>query len=414
MVLRPRRSLSETLLKEGAIGEALERELGHLRTGPFDEDAFPSRLHDERLASLLGIALGVCFMTCFATGLVSHFAQDPWEIGILSMPAAPAWLYRVTQGLHVATGIAAIPLLLVKLWVVYPKFFTWPPVRDPAHALARLSLVPLVAGSIFQLFSGLLNTARWYPWEFAFTATHYWTSWIVMGALLVHIGAQLSIVRRNVGRTGKARSAAVSPEPPGDGLSRRGLLTATAAAVGAVTLTTVGQTVRPLKSLAVLAPRLPDSGPQGVPVNKSAVGARVTDLIRDPAYRLTVGGRVQRELSFTLEELRALPQHEADLAITCVEGWSSGARWSGVRVRDLLDRAGASPDAEVLVTSMQPRGAYRQSELNVPHARHADTLLALRLNGEELHPDHGFPCRLIAPNRPGVQQTKWVTSLEVL
>jgi DMSO/TMAO reductase YedYZ molybdopterin-dependent catalytic subunit len=42
------------------------------------------------------------------------------------------------------------------------------------------------------------------------------------------------------------------------------------------------------------------------------------------------------------------------------------------------------------------------------------TLLALRVNGEVLHPDHGFPCRIIAPSRPGVLQTKWVTRLEVL
>ena len=378
---------------------------------PFDADAFPSRLHDERVASILGIALGVAFTTCFLTGLYSHFAQVPLAVGFLSMPATPAWLYRVTQGLHVASGIAAIPLLLVKLWVVYPKLFQWPPVKDVTHALTRLSLVPLVAGSIFLLVTGLLNTARWYPWEFAFTATHYWTAWIVFGSLLVHVGAQLVVLQRNVGPAGRARAAA-EPEPVGDGLSRRGLLTATAAAVGAVTLATVGQTVRPLKGLAVLAPRLPDSGPQGLPVNKSAVGARVTGLIGDPGYRLLVTGRVRRELSLTLADLRALPQHDAELAIACVEGWSASATWSGVRVRDLLELAGAPEDAEVVVTSLQPRGAYRTSELNVPHARHENTLLALRVHGEELHPDHGFPCRLIAPNRPGVQQTKWVTRLE--
>ncbi len=123
---------------------------------------------------------------------------------------------------------------------------------------------------------------------------------------------------------------------------------------------------------------------------------------------------MEQELTFTLDELRGLPQHDADLAITCVEGWSAGARWSGVRVRDLLARPGPPPIPRSLVTSMQPRGAYRQSELNVAHAQHADTLLALRIGDEDLHPDHGFPCRLIAPNRPGVQQTKWVTSLEVL
>ncbi|MTD42965.1 molybdopterin-dependent oxidoreductase [Conexibacter sp. W3-3-2] len=414
MVRRPRPSLSEKLLAGRSVGDAIDEELGHLRAGPFDEDAFPSRLHDERVAALLGIALGVAFATCFLTGLYSHFAQTPLSIGFLSMPASPAWLYRVTQGLHVASGTAAIPLLLVKLWVVYPQLFAWPPVRDLPHALTRLSLAPLIAGSIFLLFTGLLNTARWYPWEFGFRETHYWVAWVTVGSLLVHVGAQLVVLRRTVGPTARRRLAVEAPEPPGDGLSRRGLLTATAAAVGAVTLATVGQTVRPLKDLSVLAPRLPDVGPQGLPVNRSAAGAGVLDLIRDPEYRLTVTGAVERELSLTLAELQALPQHDADLAITCVEGWSAGATWSGVRVRELLELAGASPDAEVRVRSLQRRGSFRSSELNVPHAQHPDTLLALRIDGEELHPDHGFPCRLISPNRPGVQQTKWVTRLEVL
>ncbi len=414
MVRRPRPSLSEKVLAGRSIGDAIDEELGHFQAGPFDDDAFPSRLHDERVASILGIALGVTFITCFLTGLISHFAQVPLAIGFLSMPASPGWLYRVTQGVHVTSGIAAIPLLLVKLWVVYPKFFGWPPIKDVPHALTRLSLAPLVAGSIFMLFSGLLNTARWYPWDFAFTQTHYWAAWVTIGSLLIHIGAQIAIVRQNVGREAKARMAVEDPEPPGDGLSRRGLLAATAAAVGAVTVATIGQTFRPLKELSVLAPRLPDVGPQGLPVNRSAVGARVTELIGDPAYRLTVTGRVQRELSLTIDDLRALPQHEADLAITCVEGWSAGAVWGGVRVRDLLEMAGASKESEVLVSSLQPRGSFRESELNVPHAQHPDTLLALRIGGEELHPDHGFPCRLISPNRPGVHQTKWVTNLEVL
>lgn len=412
MVRRARPAVGERLARGRSIGEVLDEELGHLRAGPFEEDAFPSRLHDERVASLLGIALGIVFATTFLTGLYSHFAQDPLDVGFLSMPAEPAWLYRVTQGLHVAAGIAAIPLVLVKLWVVYPKLFKWPPIRDVPHALARLALVPLVAGAIFLLFTGLVNTTNWYPWDFNFRITHFWTAWIVIGALLIHVGLQLVVLRRSVGRRAKA---ALPPEPEGDGLSRRGLLLATGAAVGAVTLTTIGQTVRPLKELAILAPRGPDIGPQGVPVNRSAVAAGVVDAISRPEeFRLEVVGRVRTPLSLTLEDLRALPQHEADLAITCVEGWSAGARWGGVRVRDIVAMAGGPDDAEVVVRSLQTRGSFRWSRLNVPHVQHPDTLLALRLGDEDLHPDHGFPCRLIGPNRPGVQQTKWVTRVEVV
>ena len=112
--------------------------------------------------------------------------------------------------------------------------------------------------------------------------------------------------------------------------------------------------------------------------------------------------------------MRALPQYEVELPIACVEGWSKSARWTGVRVVDLLERAGAPAHARVQVVSLQLRGGYRVSEMGHEHARDPLTLLALRLNGEELAPDHGYPARLIAPDRPGVLQTKWVGRLEVL
>jgi DMSO/TMAO reductase YedYZ molybdopterin-dependent catalytic subunit len=376
---------------------------------PLAPGAFTSRLRSERTAALLGVALGVSFTTCFATGLVSHFAQHPLDVGLFSMPAHPSWLYRVTQGVHVATGIASIPLLLAKLWAVFPRLLQWPPAVNVAHAVERVSLVGLVGGAIFLLYTGLLNLAHWYPWQFPFTVAHFWTAWIVIGALVAHIGAKLAITRRALGTDGKALR-----EAPGPGLNRRGFLTAVAGAVGAVTLVTVGQTLRPLRGLALLAPRRPDLGPQGLPVNKSAVGARVVAAARSPDYRLTVGGRVARPLSLSREQLLALPQHSADLPIVCVEGWSAGATWTGVRVRDLVALAGGDPDRSTAeVRSLQQRSSYRTSQLNEQHVRDGDTLLALSVNGEPLHIDHGYPCRLIAPNRPGVQLTKWVTHLEV-
>ena len=76
---------------------------------------------------------------CFVTGLLSHYQYHPWSW--LPEPASPVWLYRVTQGIHVATGIACIPLILVKLWSVYPNLFRWPAgalVRERGRAVVRL------------------------------------------------------------------------------------------------------------------------------------------------------------------------------------------------------------------------------------------------------------------------------------
>src|SRR5262249_61163752 len=105
-------------------------------------------------------------------------------------PPRPAGLYRVTQGVHVATGLASIPLLLAKLWVVFPKLFAWPPFRSVAHLVERLTIFPLVAGGVFELFSGLADTHLWYPWPFDFRSAHYWGAWITIGALVVHFGAK--------------------------------------------------------------------------------------------------------------------------------------------------------------------------------------------------------------------------------
>ena len=371
---------------------------------------FTSPLHEPRTASWLGLALGVSFAVCFATGVLSHLIQQPPDW--FEWPARPAWAYRVTQGLHVATGIATIPLLLVKLWVVYPKLWAWPPVRGVAHAVERLSLLPLVAGSVFLLFSGVANVARWYPWEFFFPAAHYWASWITVGALVIHIGAKASLVRANLARP-EPESETSTPAPAGS-LTRRQLLGATAGASLVLTLATVGQTFTPLGSLARLAQRRPGVGPQGLPVNKTARSAGVLDLAVDPAYRLVVDGRVGRPLALSLGELQAMPQHTVVLPIACVEGWSATATWTGVRVRDLLAAAGADgADWTVDVESLQPQGRYRRSQLNPSHAADPDTILALRIDGEPLHIDHGFPVRLLGPNRPGVLQTKWVSRLAV-
>ena len=82
-------------------------------------------------------------------------------------------------------------------------------------------------------------------------------------------------------------------------------------------------------------------------------------------------------------------------------------------LRDLLDLLGATRGRDVSVVSLQQRGAFRHSVLPGNFADDGRTLLALRLDGEHLAVDHGYPIRLIAPDRPGVLQTKWLSELVV-
>jgi hypothetical protein len=320
----------------------------------------------------------------------------------------------VTQGLHVAAGVAALPLLLVKLWSVYPKLFERPPARRLVRfAAEKGSVAVLVAAAVFQLATGLANQTTWYPWEFSFRSTHYAVAWVAIGALLVHVAVQLSVIRRALGddlesttldRPGLADTAT--------GLSRRGLLRSAWLAAGVAVLATAGSTVTWLRDVSVLGVRSGE-GPQGVPVNKSALAAGVTGSARDPGFRLTVAcDRRSRRLARA--ELAALPQTSVDLPIACVEGWSAMGTWRGPRIRELLDLVDAPPGSTVRVTSLQPAGPFRVTTLPDQFADDPLTILALDLNGEELHLDHGYPCRVIAPNRPGVLQTKWVSRLEVV
>ena len=161
-----------------------------------------------------------------------------------------------------------------------------------------------------------------------------------------------------------------------------------------------------------MAPRIPTNGPQGFPVNQSAKAAGVLTTANDPGYRLAVTGPTG-QLRLSLAELAALPQVTVNLPIACVEGWSASATWTGVRVRDLLARVGGTGLAATVV-SLQRNSAYATSTLDSSHAADPDTLLALDVNGEPLHPDHGYPVRLIAPNRPGAMQTKWVGQLRAV
>lgn len=370
------------------------------------EDRYESPLHETRNAAWLGLALGVAFTLCFATGLWSHLAQDPpsW----FTYPARPAGFYRVTQGIHVASGMAAIPLLVAKLWVVHPRLFVWPPAYSVVHAVERLALLPLVGGGVFLLFSGMANVARWYPWTFFFPRAHFWAAWITIGALIVHIGAKSAATWDALRREPRGEEA-VKADPT----ERRRFLGGVAAASGALVVATIGGTLAIVSPFSVLSQRRPGFGPQGLPVNKTAKGARVTTTAVDPAYRLEVVGAVERPLSLSLDDLRALPQHEAELPIACVEGWSTSAHWRGIRARDLLDLAGASAEATATVESLQPKGRYRKADLNRDQVSDSDTLFALEVNGETLHIDHGYPIRLVGPNRPGVLQTKWVSRITV-
>lgn len=383
---------------------------------------FSSTLRSTALTARLGRVLGIGVGICFVTGLLSYYQYLPWSW--LPNPAWPVWGYRLTQGLHVATGTALIPLLLIKLWSVYPNLFRWPPIRSWRHGLERLSVAILMSSALLQVFTGFCHTLNWYPFPWDFATVHLYLALVLVGAILLHIGIKLPDIRYGL-QTKIAEgdvltevpwwdnpeshsNAGPQPPPITPGISRRGVLIAAGAGIGVVVITTVGQTVTPLEPLGLLATRQPRLGPQGVPVDRTAEEAGVVAAAGAPDWRLEVVG--PRPYEMGLADLEGLARHEARLPLASIYGWSAEADWRGLSLLEVVERAGGDAGSRVRLQSLE-RGGISSSTVFGPQL--ATALLATHLNGERLSLDHGYPLRLIAPNRAGVLNTKWLTRIEV-
>ncbi len=133
----------------------------------------------------------------------------------------------------------------------------------------------------------------------------------------------------------------------------------------------------------------------------------------NPDWALTVRNGDQRS-SVSRADLAAMQQYDVDLPIACVEGWSQMASWRGVRLSELMGAVGITAANSVRIQSLEEKGAYRQTTMAPNFVQDPTTLVALQLNGEDLDLEHGYPARIIAPGRPGVLQTKWLATLEVI
>lgn len=388
---------------------------------------FRSTVRSTALTARLGRAVGIAFGICFLTGLLSYYQLDPW---LGPVPALPEWGYRLTQGVHVTTGFAAIPLVLIKLWSVYPNSFRWPPLPSLTRAVERVSIVVLISSALLQVLTGLLNVIGWRPFPWDFLTVHYYLAWVVVGSVLLHIAFKLPDIAYGLrtkpvadgdvltevpwfdnpdSHSNQDPDAGPQPAPATPGISRRGVLTAAGVGVGIVAVTSVGQTLTPLAPIGLLAVRQPARGPQGVPVNRTAEEAGVLGTADSPDWVLEVLGPTP--LRLTVAELAELPTTNARLPIAAGEGWSALPEWRGPLLLDLVRRVGGGPDARVGVTSLAKTGPFRTSQVFGPQLSGA--LLATHLNGEPLTLDHGYPLRLIAPNRSEALCTKWITRIEV-
>ncbi|EGD40726.1 putative molybdopterin oxidoreductase domain protein, partial [Nocardioidaceae bacterium Broad-1] len=246
--------------------------------------------------------------------------------------------------------------------------------------------------------------------------------------------AALVLLTRRLWESGETPTEAVAPRKASN---RRRFLVAAAAvtavgAAGGVGAKVVTARRRPATRLAIPAAVSPAAPlPAGAELRIDGLTPHLTpvdDFYRidialltprvDIAdYRLKIHGLVDNPVELTYEDLLAMPLYERRVTICCVSNEVGGdlignATWTGVRIRDVLKRAGLDPDADA-VKSTGADGITIGTPLEaLTDGR--DSLLAIAQDGEPLTQDHGFPVRMVVPGLYGyVSATKWLTELEV-
>jgi DMSO/TMAO reductase YedYZ molybdopterin-dependent catalytic subunit len=180
------------------------------------------------------------------------------------------------------------------------------------------------------------------------------------------------------------------------------------------------ETVPALLPGADLAPSVPDLTPIVMPNDRfyRIDTALLTPIVDTAGWTLRIHGLVDRETTLTWEELIELPMIEQYVTIACVSNEVGGnlvgnAKWTGVRLREVLDLAGVQSSATQLVgRSVDGWTAGMPTAWVMDPTR--EPMVALKMNDEPLPPAHGYPARLIVPGLYGyVSATKWLKELEL-
>jgi DMSO/TMAO reductase YedYZ molybdopterin-dependent catalytic subunit len=133
------------------------------------------------------------------------------------------------------------------------------------------------------------------------------------------------------------------------------------------------------------------------------------------AWRLALKGLVKTPREYTLSELRGRPAQNLELTLVCISnavggGLIGNAIWTGFPFKSLLDEVGIHPEARYVI--WRAADGYVES-LPLAQALEQDVLLVYGMNGEALSHKHGFPLRVLIPNRLGMKQPRWITEIEL-
>ncbi|HET8594666.1 MAG TPA: molybdopterin-dependent oxidoreductase [Intrasporangium sp.] len=362
------------------------------------------------LATVLAIAAGQLAAALFIPATAPVLA-----VGSVAIDATPTpvkdWAvstFGTSDKTFLVGGVVVVTLMVAATAGVLSRGRRWP--------------VPLVL-VVLGLLGGLAAASR--PTA---TAVDVVPSGVATLVGLAGYCGLVGLIRRRV--RSESRTEA---RPPGGLSRRRFLLGSVAAAATSAALFLLSRGVeagRTIRSLALPGPASPAQAlPLGLEAQVHGISSLQTPSDRfyrvdtnltvpdvDPAgWSLSIDGMVEHPYSLTLDELLGMPLVERDITMTCVSNEVGGpyvgsARWLGVRLTDLLGRAGTTGRSNQLLSTAVD-GFTISTPLSVA-TDGRDAMVAVGMNGAALPSAHGFPARLLVPGLYGfVGATKWLTRL---
>jgi DMSO/TMAO reductase YedYZ molybdopterin-dependent catalytic subunit len=334
-------------------------------------------------AAALDRLLAILVAALLVTGLLSLRAGSP--------PTAPLF---VLHGVLAGSLLAAVALKLRRSVPRAAAARRW-----GALALAMLlglfTIAALVGGFAWVLSGRILSIGPW-----TVMTLHAWAALCLVPILVAHLLPR----RWRLLRLRRASAAAASGRP----IDRRAALGVMGlAAVGVVAWIAANSIERVAGGVRRFTGSrwLPDGG---MPPATTFFGETVTPIDAD-AWRLTVSGMVARPERLSLAALKGLGEVEREAVLDCTSGWALRTTWRGIPLAAVLDRASPDPGARAVIVR-SATGWY--ARLSLDEAR-GQALLATGVSGQQLPHANGAPCRLVAPDRRGLEWVKWVTGVEV-
>jgi DMSO/TMAO reductase YedYZ molybdopterin-dependent catalytic subunit len=325
-------------------------------------------------------------LVAFVTGMISLTAGDPSQWFLFDI--------------HAVVGPALVVLLFFKLRRVRHRITNrrlWDRTTAVSVLAAVTALLALGTG-FYWVMGGDFDFLLWNALN-----VHIGLGILLLPLVLLHLRARWRVPRRV------------------DFEGRRTALQYTGLLVGGALFYRAQETVNRVFDTPGADRRFTGSKPASEPGATGNAAFPPTSWVADNPepippddWQVRVDGMVAESLAFGPESVTGAGESpvatdsELRALLDCTSGWYTEQDWRGVRVGDLLDRAGASDDARY-VRFVSVTG-YRWS-LPIEEAR--DALLATHVGGERLSHGHGFPIRLVAPGRRGFQWVKWIERVEV-